>query len=59
MRPERYNVRESEQKWQKEWADAAVFATRNDDPRPKYYVLEMFPYPSGAGLHARLAAAAP
>ncbi len=47
MRPERYNVRESEQKWQKAWADAAVFATRNDDPRPKYYVLEMFPYPSG------------
>jgi leucyl-tRNA synthetase len=47
MRPERYNVRESEQKWQKAWADAAVFATRNDDSRPKYYVLEMFPYPSG------------
>ena len=47
MRPERYNVRESEQKWQKEWAAKAVFATRNDDPRPKYYVLEMFPYPSG------------
>jgi leucyl-tRNA synthetase len=47
MRPERYNVRESEQKWQKTWADKAIFATRNDDPRPKYYVLEMFPYPSG------------
>ena len=47
MRPERYNVRESEQKWQKVWADEAIFATRNDDPRPKYYVLEMFPYPSG------------
>ena len=47
MRPERYNVRESEPKWQKIWADANVFATRNDDPRPKYYVLEMFPYPSG------------
>ncbi|MGD0561888.1 MAG: leucine--tRNA ligase [Roseiarcus sp.] len=47
MRPERYNVRESEQKWQKIWADEAIFATRNDDPRPKYYVLEMFPYPSG------------
>ena len=47
MRPERYNVRESEQKWQKTWADEAIFATRNDDPRPKYYVLEMFPYPSG------------
>ncbi|MGO4869230.1 MAG: class I tRNA ligase family protein, partial [Roseiarcus sp.] len=47
MRPERYNVRESEQKWQKVWADEAIFATRNDDSRPKYYVLEMFPYPSG------------
>ncbi|MGD1015161.1 MAG: leucine--tRNA ligase [Roseiarcus sp.] len=47
MRPERYTVRDSEQKWQKAWADKAIFATRNDDPRPKYYVLEMFPYPSG------------
>ena len=47
MRPERYNVRESEAKWRKAWADAQVFKTRNDDPRPKYYVLEMFPYPSG------------
>jgi len=47
MRPERYNVRESEAKWRKAWADAGVFKTRNDDPRPKYYVLEMFPYPSG------------
>ena len=47
MRPERYNVRESEAKWRKAWADAQVFKTSNDDPRPKYYVLEMFPYPSG------------
>src|SRR5271165_1953133 len=47
MRPERYNVRESEAKWRKAWADAQIFKTRNDDPRPKYYVLEMFPYPSG------------
>ena len=47
MRPERYNVRESEAKWRKAWADAQVFKTRNDDPRAKYYVLEMFPYPSG------------
>jgi leucyl-tRNA synthetase len=47
MRPERYNVRESEAKWQKVWADAQIFKTRNDDPRPKHYVLEMFPYPSG------------
>ena len=47
MRPERYNVRESEAKWRKAWADAQVFKTSNNDPRPKYYVLEMFPYPSG------------
>ena len=47
MRPERYNVRESEAKWRKAWADAQIFKTENDDPRPKYYVLEMFPYPSG------------
>ncbi len=47
MRPERYNARESEAKWRKAWAEAQVFTTRNDDPRPKYYVLEMFPYPSG------------
>jgi leucyl-tRNA synthetase len=47
MRPERYNVRESEAKWRKAWADAQIFTTSNDDPRPKYYVLEMFPYPSG------------
>jgi len=47
MRPERYNVRESEARWRKAWANAGIFKTRNDDPRPKYYVLEMFPYPSG------------
>ena len=40
-------MRESGAKWRRAWADAAVFKTRNDDPRPKYYVLEMFPYPSG------------
>ncbi len=47
MRPERYNVRESERKWQKIWSDQEVFATKGLDSRPKYYVLEMFPYPSG------------
>ncbi|MGN6569878.1 MAG: leucine--tRNA ligase [Pseudolabrys sp.] len=46
-RADRYNAREAEARWQKVWDDAAIFATRNDDPRPKYYVLEMFPYPSG------------
>ena len=47
MSTERYNARESEPHWQKVWDDKAIFATKNDDPRPKYYVLEMFPYPSG------------
>ncbi len=44
---ERYNAREAEARWQKVWAERGIFATKNDDPRPKYYVLEMFPYPSG------------
>jgi len=43
----RYNAHEAEQKWQQTWDAAETFRTRNDDPRPKYYVLEMFPYPSG------------
>ncbi len=47
MATERYNPRASEPKWQKAWDDAQLFATHNDDPREKYYVLEMFPYPSG------------
>ncbi|MCT8972222.1 leucine--tRNA ligase [Microbaculum marinisediminis] len=47
MANERYNPRESEARWQKVWDDEKVFTTDNDDPRPKYYVLEMFPYPSG------------
>ena len=45
--PERYNAKESEPRWQKAWDEARLFETKNDDPRPKYYVLEMFPYPSG------------
>jgi leucyl-tRNA synthetase len=47
MTTERYNARDTEARWQKIWEERNVFATRNDDPRPKYYVLEMFPYPSG------------
>jgi leucyl-tRNA synthetase len=43
----RYNARESEPKWRKVWDEKKLFQTKNDDPRPKYYVLEMFPYPSG------------
>ena len=44
---ERYNAREAEARWQKTWGERGTFATKNDDPREKYYVLEMFPYPSG------------
>jgi leucyl-tRNA synthetase len=47
MTSERYNAREAEPRWQKIWAERGTFSTRNDDPRPKHYVLEMFPYPSG------------
>src|SRR2546429_1279050 len=47
MTTERYNAREAEARWQKVWDERGIFATRNDDPRQKYYVLEMFPYPSG------------
>ena len=52
MRPERYNVRESEAKWRKAWADAQIFKTENDDPRHKYYVLEMFPYRNARAVSA-------
>ena len=44
---DRYNARAAEAHWQKTWAERGIFATKNDDPREKYYVLEMFPYPSG------------
>ncbi|MEA2976077.1 MAG: leucyl-tRNA synthetase, partial [Alphaproteobacteria bacterium] len=44
---DRYNPREAEARWQKIWDERGIYATRNDDLRKKYYVLEMFPYPSG------------
>jgi leucyl-tRNA synthetase len=47
MSTERYNPRDVESHWQSVWDERRLFETRNDDPRPKYYVLEMFPYPSG------------
>lgn len=46
-----YNFRELEEKWQKHWVANETFKTNVDESRPKYYVLDMFPYPSGAGLH--------
>ncbi|MBY5408786.1 leucine--tRNA ligase [Rhizobium leguminosarum] len=47
MATERYNPRDAEPRWQKKWNEDKVFETDNADPREKYYVLEMFPYPSG------------
>jgi leucyl-tRNA synthetase len=47
MAIDRYNAREAEARWQKVWDQRGIFATGNADTRPKYYVLEMFPYPSG------------
>jgi leucyl-tRNA synthetase len=47
MDSERYNAREAEPKWQGIWDEKEIFRTANEDSRQKYYVLEMFPYPSG------------
>ena len=46
-----YNFRDIEKKWQARWAADKTFRAENDSAKPKYYVLDMFPYPSGAGLH--------
>ena len=46
-----YNFSEIEQKWQKAWEDAEAYKVSNTSDKPHYYVLDMFPYPSGAGLH--------
>jgi leucyl-tRNA synthetase len=46
-----YNHREIDLKWQKRWADAQTFYAEDSSQKPKYYALDMFPYPSGAGLH--------
>jgi len=47
----KYNFNEIEAKWQKYWAENQIFKAVNGSDKPKYYVLDMFPYPSGAGLH--------
>jgi len=46
-----YNFRSIEQKWQKAWSEQGVYKVSNQSAKPKFYVLDMFPYPSGAGLH--------
>ena len=46
-----YDFRQIERKWQAYWAEKGTFKTAADPSKPKFYVLDMFPYPSGAGLH--------
>ena len=46
-----YDFKSIEQKWQAWWAANQTFKAKEDSSKPKYYVLDMFPYPSGAGLH--------
>ena len=46
-----YNFREIEKKWQKKWVEQKTYRVTEDKERKKFYVLNMFPYPSGAGLH--------
>ena len=46
-----YNFSEIEKKWQKAWEENGVYTVSNESDKPHYYVLDMFPYPSGAGLH--------
>ncbi|RLD66596.1 MAG: leucine--tRNA ligase, partial [Bacteroidetes bacterium] len=46
-----YNFKDIEHKWQQYWVDHKTYHTEIDESKPKFYVLDMFPYPSGAGLH--------
>ena len=46
-----YKFQEIEKKWQQYWNENATYKVEIDESRPKFYVLDMFPYPSGAGLH--------
>jgi leucyl-tRNA synthetase len=46
-----YLFRDIEKKWQAHWSTTGAYTVSNDSSKPKYYVLDMFPYPSGAGLH--------
>jgi len=46
-----FNLNAIEQKWQKKWEEAKIFEVNENSKKPKYYVLEMFPYPSASGLH--------
>ena len=47
MEEKDYNFKEIEEKWQNRWEDTGVFVSKKDEKKQKYYLLEMFPYPSG------------
>jgi len=47
----KYDHKKIEKKWKKVWEKSGIYETKNTSDRPKYYILDMFPYPSGAGLH--------
>lgn len=51
MSKPKYDPRSIEKKWQKIWKESQIFEAKIDPHKPKYYILDMFPYPSGAGLH--------
>ena len=51
MSDESYNPAEIEPKWRQYWISNKLHEARDEDPKPKYYCLDMFPYPSGSGLH--------
>ena len=51
MEKPKYDPRSIERKWQRIWKEKKIFKTEIDPSKPKYYILDMFPYPSGAGLH--------
>ena len=46
-----YNFREIEKKWQQKWVENKTYKVSENESKKKFYVLNMFPYPSGAGLH--------
>ena len=46
-----YDFKDIESKWKKKWQESKVYEVAVDPKKPKFYVLDMFPYPSGAGLH--------
>mgnify|MGYP001607266834 FL=1 len=55
MKSIKNNFKKIEEKWQKKWSDKKIFSAKEDKKKKKFYVLEMFPYPSATGLHMGLA----